>query len=78
MLDEKLILLNTQNRKKLLLFVCFAGHGAIIESQTHIMFNEERDEDRYVNFEGLLRGWTEVMKNNYIIAIFDCCRDYIW
>ena len=41
--------------EKILLFVLYAGHGVIKQARTNIMFNEERDSDRFEDFEGLLR-----------------------
>ena len=41
--------------EKLLLFVLYAGHGVISQAHTNIMFNEERDTDRFEDLEGLLR-----------------------
>ena len=41
--------------EKILLFVLYAGHGVIKQARTNIMFNEERDSDRYEDLEGLLR-----------------------
>ncbi len=40
---------------KLFLLVLYAGHGVIRQGHTNIMFNEERDSDRYEDLEGLLR-----------------------
>ena len=42
------------------------------------MFNEEKDSDRFENLEQWLRLLTEGKKNNYIIALFDGCRNFMW
>ena len=42
------------------------------------MFNEEKESDRFENLEQWLRLVTEGKKNNYIIALFDCCRNFMW
>ena len=64
--------------EKLLLFVFYAGHGVIRKAHTNIMFNEERDSDRYEDLEGLILEETESKKRIYIIALFDCCRVSNW
>ena len=75
---SRLTVLDTKHEtsdEKLLLFVLYAGHGVTRKARNNIMFNEERDSDRFEDLEGSLREWTESKKRNYIIALFDCCRD---
>jgi hypothetical protein len=74
---SRLALLDTKpetSDEKLLLFVLYAGHGVTRKARTNIMFNEGRDSDQFEDLEGLLRELTESKKNNYIIALLDCCR----
>jgi hypothetical protein len=76
--DLKILETKPENSNdKLLLLVIYAGHGVIRQKNTNIMFNEERDSDRYEDLEGLLIKWTLSNKKNYTIALFDCCRDII-
>ena len=56
----------------------YAGHGAIRQAHSNIIFNEEKESDRFENLEQWLRLVTEGKKNNYIIALFDCCRHFMW
>ena len=53
-LNSRLTLLNAKpenSDEKLLLFVFYAGHGVIRQEHTNIMFNEEKESDRFENLE---------------------------
>ena len=63
--------------KPILLDVYFAGHG-ILQSTTKIVLNEDdpNPKMRYFDLESKLSSLSK-LNNNYISAVFDCCREEI-
>lgn len=59
--------------KSILLHVYYGGHG-ILNNTTSIVLNEEDPKFRYFKLEQKLASFSK-LKNNFIAAIFDCCRE---
>ena len=74
-IEKEVKLANTQTdgKRKLLLIIYYAGHG-VIKSTTEIMMNETDCKKRFFPLERKL-NLLSCYKNNYITAIFDCCRE---
>ena len=62
---------------RLLVYVYYAGHGIMYggSTKTQIVFNEERESDRYKNHQNTLQNISDKYENIFIIAVFDCCRN---
>ena len=54
------------------MYVYYGGHG-ILDNTTKIELNEEDPEHRYFDLEQKLSSLSK-MNNNFVAAIFDCCR----
>jgi hypothetical protein len=61
--------------KSILLYVYYSGHG-ILDNTTKIVLNEEDPMFRYFDLEQKLSSLSK-LKNNFITAIFDCCREVL-
>ena len=61
---------------KILLYVYYGGHG-ILENTTKIVLNEDDPMFRYFDLEQKLASLSK-LNNNFIAAIFDCCREVIY
>ena len=53
----------------------YAGHGCMYKNQNHIIVLEEDEKKQLFPLEAYMRNMS-ILKGSYVIAIFDCCREY--
>ena len=63
--------------ERILVISLFACHGILKSGLQNVVFNEyDKDTGFYViqPIENMLRDWSKMYLNSYIISIFACCR----
>ena len=69
------ILNKSQDDKKTLIVIYYAGHGLMVRNENKIVV-QEKTEDKYLyNLEFQSQALSKI-ENSYILTIFDCCREY--
>jgi len=64
---------NDEDDEKTLLFIYYSGHG-MMDTRLHSVVNDKKRE-RFP-LETKIRNLATI-RNNYIISVFDCCREKI-
>lgn len=64
---------NDEEEHKTLLFIYYSGHG-MMDTRLHAVVNDKKKE-RFP-LETKIRNLATI-KNNYIVSVFDCCREKI-
>ena len=72
-IKKELKLANENPNRPVLLNVYASCHG-ILEDTTKIVLNDEVPARRYFDLEYHLEVFSRNFKNNFIFAVFDCCR----
>ena len=78
---------NKDPSKKVFVLVAYTGHGLIDSDNKTCMYfranaeyNEEYPNEKHIgvfNLEKTICRWAKCYRNNYIMAVFDCCREKI-
>lgn len=67
---------DSTGRSKTLVVVYYTGHGCLFNGRTAIVCNEEFPEMRYWPMERNIAAMS-AYKNNFVLALFDCCREQV-